>query len=178
MGVSWTVAGSFLIAFVLLTPGITETPEEGLKSAISTVRYPPLADLARIQGDVHLSLKSGEVSVVSGLPLLAKVAVDSAKSLGPILGDADFDLTFHFVVDDTSTSVRTQRTVKRGNAFERVFLRMFRLKTDKVVVDYECVEGIPPPNDLRVSGRLIEAWIHGKGLFCLQTNTVAKVAKR
>lgn len=154
-----------------------QTPEDGLRSEIKAVHYAPLAEQARIQGDVHLNVKSGVVTLLSGHPILAATAVESAKAFGSIQGQTDLDITYHFVLVDTATSVRTSIVVPRGNAFERAVLRMFGLKTEKVVVDYQCQEGVPPVNEFKIAGAVIEIRIFGR-TRCLQTEAATFVAKR
>ena len=165
------------VALVLLRAVAAQAPEDALKSKITGVHYPALGESARIQGDVRLNVKSGAVSLLSGHPMLVQIAVENAKALGSILGETNFEVTYHFVLDTPFNSVRTSRTVKRGNAFERAVLRMFGLKTEKVTVVYDCKEVAPPPSDLKISGAVIEIWVHGRE-FCLQTEAAAVVAKR
>lgn len=141
------------------------------------MRYIPLAEQARIQGDVHLNVKSGAVTVLSGHTLLAPGAVENAKTVASIQGEADLDMTYHFVLVDTFKSVPTSVTVPRGNVFERAVLRVFGFRTEKVVVVYRCEEGAPPPNDFTVAGAVIEIWIYGR-VRCMQTETATLVAKR
>jgi hypothetical protein len=162
----------FVVALVLVGAASAQTTEDGLRSEIKTVRYVPLAEQARIQGDVHLSVKSGVVTLLSGHPLLAPTAVESAKAFGSIQGKTDFDMTYHFVLVDAATDVPV--TVPRGNAFERAVLRVLGLKTVKVV--YRCQEGAPPANDLKIAGAVIEIWIFGRAR-CLQP-ALTLVAKR
>jgi hypothetical protein len=117
------------VKFLVVGAALAQTPEDVLRSQIATARYAPLAEQARIQGDVHLKLNSGVVTVLSGHPLLAPIAVDSAKTFGPVQGRTELDVMYHFVLVDTS--VPTSTIVKRGNALERAVLRMFGLKTEK-----------------------------------------------
>jgi len=152
----------FVLALLFIGVALAQTPQNELKSKIGAVRYPPLAEAARVQGDVHLSLKSGVVTFLSGPPLLAQAALDGAKALAPIQGGVDLDLMFHFVFVDTVTSVPTPMTVKRGNALERAVLRMFGFKTEKVVVYNVCQSGVATPSDLRISGATVEVWIYGR----------------
>ena len=159
------------VKFLVVGAALAQTPEDGLRSQIATVRYAPLAEQARIQGDVHLKLNSGVATVLSGHPLLAPIAVESAKALGPVQGRTELDVTYHFVLVDT---VLTSMIVKRGNAFERAVLRMFGLKTEKIV--YGCQEGIPPANDVKLAVPVIEIWIYG-GTQCLQTQEATFVAR-
>ncbi len=113
------------------------------------------------------------VTILSGHPILSPIAVESAKAFGSIQGKTDVDMTYHFILVDTATNVPI--TVPRGNAFGRAVLRLFGLKTVKVVL--ECQEGAPPANGLRIAGAVIEIWIFGR-TRCLQTEAATLVAKR
>lgn len=170
-------ARALTVALVLLGSVAAQTPEDALKSKIAGVHYPLLAESARIQGDVRLNLKSGAVSLLSGHPMLAQIAVESAKAFESIQGETNLDVTYHFVIDTPFNSVRTSKTVKRGNAFERAVLRMFGLNTEKVTVVYDCERAVPPPSDLKITGAVIEIWVHGREV-CLETEAATVVAKR
>jgi hypothetical protein len=165
------------VAWLLVGSAFAQTPEDGLRSRIATVHYALLAEQARIQGDVRVHLNSGVATLLFGHPLLAQTAVESAKAIGSIGSETNLDLTYHFVLADTTVSVRTPTTVKRGNAFERAVLRMFGRKTEKVVLEYECQEGLPPPNVGKVVGSVVEIWIYGR-THCLQTEGAALLARR
>ena len=167
----------FVIALILVGAASAQTPEDALRSKIKSVHYAPLAEQARIQGDVHLNVKSGVVTLLAGHPLLAPIAVESAKAVGSIQGETDLEMTYHFVLVDTTTSVPTSITVPRGNAFERAVLRVFGRKTVKEVLYYQCEEGTPPASDLKISGAVIEVWVFGR-TRCVQTNVAMLVAKR
>jgi hypothetical protein len=165
------------VACLLVAAAFAQTAEEGLRSRITTVRYAPLAEQARIQGDVHLNLNSGVVTLLSGHPLLTPMAVESAKAFGSIPGQTDVDVTYHFVIVDTAPNVPTSTTVKRGDAFERATLRLIGLKTGKVVHGYQCESGVAPANDVRVNGAVIEIWIYGR-TSCLMPQTATLAARR
>lgn len=168
---------TLLVASLALRVALAQTLGDELRSKITAVHYAPLAEAARIQGDVHLKVAAGVVTVLSGHPLLAGTAFQSAKSFGSMQGETDIDVTYHFVLVDTATSVPTWVTVKRGNALERAILRMFGLKTEKVILDYQCQEGDRPTNDLKVSGATIEVWVYGRSR-CLQTQAAEVLARR
>jgi hypothetical protein len=155
---------------------LTQT-EDGWRTKVAAIRYPSLAEHARIQGDVRLKVNSGGVTLVSGHPLLAPLAIETAKTFGSSQGQANFDVTYHFVIANTAASVPTLTTVKRGNRLERAVLRVFGFKTEKVVRTYRCEVGIAPPNDVKAEGAVIEIWIYGRTL-CLETDTSALVARR
>ena len=115
--------------------------------------------------------------LVSGHPLLASLAIENAKTFGAYQGQADLDVTYHFVIVDTATSVLTSTTVKRGNALSRLVLRAFGCKTRRVVRTYECKEGVAPASDIKIAGTVVEVWVYGR-TRCLQTDTATLVAKR
>jgi hypothetical protein len=154
-----------------------QTAEDALKSKLTSVHYIPLAERARIQGDVRLNLNNGLITVVSGHPLLAPIAVESAKAVGSIQSQSRLDLTYHFVLVDTATIVPTSTTVKRGNSFERAILRAFGLKTEKVVQGYRCESGVAPASEMKINGDAIEIWVYGR-TFCLETSTSTLAASR
>jgi len=167
----------FLIALIFAEAASAQTPDEGLRSKIRAVHYPRLAEQARIQGVVHLNVKSGVVSVVGGHPLLYPTAIESAKVLGSIQGNTDVEMTYHFVLVDNTTSVPTRFTVPRGNVFERAVLRVFGRKTVRVLVEDRCEEGAPPANDVRIAGAVVEVWILGQ-IHCLQVDRATLLAER
>ena len=166
-----------LSVLLLVTAASAESLEDELRPKITATRYPPLAEMARIQGDVRLKFNSGAVTVLSGHPLLATTATESSQGFSSILGPRDFEVTYHFVFADTAARVHTLRTIERGNAFERALMRMFGLKTERVVDDYRCEEVVAPPNDFRVAGNVIEIWIYGK-TFCGTISTAPAMAAK
>jgi hypothetical protein len=167
----------FVISLALAGAVSAQTSEAGLRSKIKAVRYVPLAEQARIQGDVHLNVKAGVITLLSGHPLLAPMAIESAKGFGSIKGKTDIDMKYHFVLVDTTTSVPMSITIPRGNAFERALLRVCGRKTVKLVLEIRCREGDPPPNDLKAAGAVIEIWIFGT-TRCLNTEAATLTAKR
>ena len=169
--------GTSLVSCLLVGVACAQIPEDVLKSKLTSVRYAPLAEQARIQGNVRLNLNAGVITVISGHPLLTPIAVASAKVLGSAQIKMGLEVTYHFVLVDTVTSVPTVTTVKRGNTFERAILRVFGLKTEKVVHGYRCEEGVAPVNDVKVDGTDIEVWVYGR-TRCLQINTATLVARR
>jgi hypothetical protein len=168
---------TFALAMLFAGAAFAQTPVGELRSKLASIRYAPLAEAARVQGDVHLRIDSGVVTLLSGPPLLAQTAIESAKAFGSIQSGVDIDLTYHFVLAVSASSVPTLVTVKRGNAFGRAMLRMFGIKTEKVVVDYRCEEVTPPANDLKISGLTVEIWIYGR-TRCLMTAAATLIARR
>jgi hypothetical protein len=166
-----------VVACLLVGAAFAQTAEDVLKSKLTSVNYPPLAEMARIQGDVRLNLSGGVITVVSGHPLLAPIAVANAKAFGSVQSQTDVDVTYHFVFVDTTTSVPIVTTIKRGNAFERAILHVFGRKTEKVVHGYQCESGVAPANDVRVNGAAIEIWIYGR-TFCLMPQAAMLAARR
>lgn len=144
----------FFAALLIGKAILAQGPDADLRSKIASVRYPPLAKAARVHGDVHLTLKSGVVTVISGPPLLTRTAVENAKTFGSVKGGEEIDVFYHFAFVNAATPVAMM--VRRGNAFERAMLRVLGLKTEKTILVW-C--GEPPPNDLKTSDTMIEVWI-------------------
>src|ERR1019366_2714957 len=145
-----------------------QTPEDALRERIAAVRYAPLAAAAQVQGDVRLRIDSGKVALLSGPPLLASTAIESAKALGSTQGEANLEVTYHFSLVK-ALDVPTSTLVKRGDAFDRLVLRVLGIKTEKVVVDHQCQKAVPPANIFKVAGTVIEVWIYGAA-WCLTTS--------
>jgi hypothetical protein len=103
---------AFSLALLLAGAVFAQTPEDGVISRAAGVHYPPLADAARVQGDVHLIRNAGVVTLISGPPLLAQTAINSAKAVVAMQGENSLELTYHFVFVNTTIIVTTSTTVK------------------------------------------------------------------
>ena len=172
-----TKFGRPTVPLLLAASAFAQTPGAEWRSNVASMHYPPLAEAARVYGDVHLRFHSGTLSALSGHPLLVQAAIQNTKMLGSLPGGTDVDLVYHFILVETTTSVPMPVNVKRGNAFERAVLRIFGRKTEKVVVEYRCQEGTPPASHLDASATNIEVWVYG-GTHCLQTQAATLVAQR
>src|SRR5436309_4567883 len=94
------------IGCLLVGAAVAQT-QDGLRSSIANLHYSPLAEMALIQGNVRLRVNSGAVTLISGHPLLAALAIKNAKTFQAIQGQANLDVTYHFVIVDTAVSVPT-----------------------------------------------------------------------
>src|SRR6266516_3521199 len=114
-----------VLAVVFLVPLATFAQEvSGLAAKVEVVRFPPLARQARIQGDIRLRSGPDGITLVTGHPLLARVALDNLKELGKV-SDAEIEAVYHFVLVN-ETEIRVTRTVvKKGNRLTRLILRAF-----------------------------------------------------
>jgi hypothetical protein len=93
------------------------------------LRYPPLPKQARITGIVRLKVSAGtsEVTVESGHQLLipaAKANLEKWQFNPPLAAPIFFEYVFRLTEPDTIT-----RSVQRGDALGRLFLRIFRQPT-------------------------------------------------
>lgn len=152
----------------LLLAGVAfgQIPEDQLRSKIQGIHYLRLAEMPRVQGDVHLKVSDGVVSLLSGPALLTQTAVEGTKSFVSLLGGGDFDVTYHFGFVFVDRMKRT--TIKKGNTFERSLLRLVGLKTEKVVL--VCEDGPDPLSDFKIADANIEIWVSGAS-HCVQTET-------
>jgi len=128
------------------------------------IRYPPLAKVARIRGDVLIS--GG--NAVTGHPILREPALRGLDVLN--LHAPQTDVLFHFILSDIILSPRTE-TIPKGDAFDRFFLRLLRIPTTRKIATQVCTEGPnAPANRIDSTKDPIEAWIYGKAP-CIETNT-------
>ncbi len=153
---------AFISALLIAGAAFAQSPDDDLRSKIASVRYPPLAEAARVRGDVHLKVSDGAVTFLDGHPLLAPTSVEATKSFAPLLGSANIDVTYHFAFVSVSRPI----TVKRGDAFGRAILRLLGLKTEKVA--YTCDNGVAPESSLKDSGTTVEIWVYGRDR-CVET---------
>ena len=162
--------GRAILIFALLSVSSVsaQVSEDELKSKIAPAVYPRLGEMARIEGDVLIEVSAGMVAVLSGNQVLVPAALESAAPLALVQGGGDLPLTYHFLLVDTSHSVTRPVTIPRGNALERVMLRIFHRKTEQVVLQQRCEEGPVPPNDFSISGTGIEIWVFGAPPLCIR----------
>ena len=117
-----------LVCLGVLALGATaQDIPEGIKYDLTGLTYPRIANLARVQGVVRLELipnETGqEVRLISGNALLAREPIDNLakwQTRQPVT----VKYVFKFV-DPEPVKVR----VPKGNAFDRVWLRIFHLPT-------------------------------------------------
>lgn len=109
-----------------------------MESKLETLRYPSLPKAARIQGNVLLRSTPKGVELVSGNPLLAPAALEDFKAISQLL-DGRSEVLFHFILVDPNILV-TRTRIKKGDAIDRFFLRILRIKTEKILEEYDCVE--------------------------------------
>jgi hypothetical protein len=88
------VVTTLAVAMLVIGAASTQNPEDELRSKVASIRYLPLAEQARIQGDVHLEIKSGVVKILPGHPLLSQNASESAQDFESLLPGRDLDVTF------------------------------------------------------------------------------------
>jgi hypothetical protein len=108
--------------------------------------------------------------VISGHPLLAQTAVASLQEIGKI-SERESEAIYHFqFIDNTEIQV-TKRIEQRGNRFERLILRAFMRKTERVVEYTQCVEKpLLPKNKIELGEDRLEVWIYASAT-CVQTAT-------
>ena len=131
---------------------------------VKQIRYPPLAAAARVQGDVRLRSGPEGVVLIGGPPLLVQAAMEGVKSLGRLSDLGDTEVVFHYSLVEPSVHEVTVR-VKKGHAFDRLFLRVLGFKTEKTVKERECVDTEPPPeNRIDSTKAPIEVWVYHRNL--------------
>ena len=149
--------------------GLLAQDNLAITTKVEAWKYPNLARQARIQGDVRLQFRSGVPGVTSGHPLLAPSALENLKSLGELPDAAN--VVYHFVLLESTVEV-TRTTVKKGDAFDRFFLRLLRIRTERTVEETKCVSDADsaPKNRIDLTRNPVEVWIYGV-VPCLQVET-------
>ena len=145
---------------------VAAAQDNELTKKVEEVNYPPLAKQARIQGDIFLRIGSGKnVEPLRGHPMLAYIALDNLKDISKFL-NPNTGVIYHFTLlfpESTTT------TVKKGDALDRFFLRILKIKTIKVVKETRCAQiPIPPKNWPDLTKNPVEIWIYGS-TGCLDT---------
>jgi hypothetical protein len=126
-------------------------------------RYPALAAAVRVHGDVLIS--GGKV--ISGPPLLGDSALRSVDLLN--IRTPGTTVLIHFILSDTILSQRTD-AIPKGDAFDRFFLRLYRIPTTRKIAAQVCTESPnAPANRIDSTRDPIEVWIYGK-VPCIETN--------
>ena len=157
-----------LLAVFLLAP-LATYGQERMLSSVEAMRFPRLPRMARIQGDVRLHSGSDRITLVSGHPLLDQAAIDNLKEIGQLI-EGKSEVLYHFVLVDEAEIRVTKTTVKRGNRFERIILRAFLMKTEKVVESTDSNDENPPRQKNRIDFTKdpIEVWVYGVIASCLR----------
>jgi hypothetical protein len=139
-----------LACFVCLADGCAQSGEP-----LNAIVYPPLAAAARVQGDVLIS-----DGAFTGPPLLRQAALRGIELLKS--NPSQSGAMFHFVLVGTVQSTRTEKVVK-GDAFDRVFLRILRIPVAKKIETRECTERPNiPANRIDTTKDPIEIWVYGR----------------
>ena len=157
--------------YVMLLPLVAtaQAVPEGVKYDLTDLTYPRVARLARIQGVVKLELipnETGqEVKLISGDPLLAPQATGN---LSKWRTNQPITVNFIFRLADPDIS---KKRVPKGDAFDRMILRMFHLAT--YTEEYYCKQSsdkLVEPNVVQEAPVILDVEIVG-GTNCLQVET-------
>ncbi len=148
----------------------------GVKYDLTGLTYPRVGQLARVEGVVKLALipnETGqEVTLISGHPILAPQAKENLakwRTNQPVSVNYIFKLT-----DPEIVKVR----VPKGNAFDRLWLRMFRLATytEQPRCQNSSTISVSKPRVAQQSPLIVEVEITGE-VRCIQTETSLVAAR-
>lgn len=145
---------------------------------VEEMKYPRLAQMGQVSGVVCIEwLKGGSFRTTKGHPILIPSAEENLKKIGGFFGK-DVTVVYQFILVDTGTSRSKKVVVKRGDAFDRFFLRVFRMKTEKVIEKPECEDSQNNlKNTIDLSKDPIEIRVFGS-IPCLQTLPASTVSRR
>lgn len=138
-----------------------EFPDSWLARAAS-VRYPPLAEAVRLQGEVRLQLTPDGPQIMSGPPLLLGTVSKHARALGLPENQTQLNLVYRFVFIENAISVQNSVTVERTNPLFRVVLKALGIRTTKTVLQSACQEVPAPPSRVTASSHDVEIEVYGQ----------------
>jgi hypothetical protein len=158
-----------ILVLALLISRIDSAQAASLKMKVEGIRYPSLADQARIQGEVEFYVKEGKIDVVHGHPLLAPAAELNLRNLEPYL-PTNVHAIYIFKLSP-QPKVEIIR-VPKGDRFERAILRLLHLDTEKAVMTYHCEpkQGDPSIYELDEKTGELRIRVFG-GVHCLMDST-------
>jgi len=141
------------LCFALAVFGIVAFAQEerdtkSLHPNLAGLNYPGLARQARIQGAVILTVSSDDAGiikpkVISGHPILIPVVLDNIKkwkTSSPLKGNVG--IVYLFVLHEPSYTTEVTR-VPRGDALDRLFLKLFHQRTYTETKHDNCVNNYP-----------------------------------
>lgn len=145
-------------------------PPPDLGNRIASLRYPPLAEQARIQGEVSFVVRQNVPADLKGHPLLVYDANRSWEALKIVAPDG-FMVRFHYILDQEPVIRHTKHQTPRGNGFDRLWLRLFHQPTTRAEEKWDCDDRGPhQPSTVQFDqqGLPVEITLHGK-MVCRQT---------
>jgi hypothetical protein len=167
-----TRLGTAIASLSLLAGAGLAQDEAALMSRLRQIRYPPIAAAARVMGDVRLRSGSEGVVPISGPPLLVRAALVSLEGLGKFPERSATEVVFHFSLLETPVR-EVALTVKKGDAFDRLILRVLGFKTEKIIKEKECVTNMELTENRIDSARgQIEVWVDGRICPLVETSGV------
>jgi hypothetical protein len=138
--------------------------QQSMAEKLAALQYPELASRTRIQGDVRIVIDAGEPRVLSGNQLLTAGTVENARIIS--VASESVELVFHYQLAGGTRLIH--RNQPKGNAFDRMILRLLHRPTFRVVPACEETRDTIPPNRADFTKKPIEVWVYG-GDRCLQT---------
>jgi len=136
-----------------------------IEDKLAALQYPRIAGMVRVQGDVGFAIDAGAARVLSGNQMLATGAIENARML---VGTTDpVELLFHYQLVDAGSRIVQLREPK-GDAFDRLILRLLHRPTFRMVDACAETRDNLPPARADLTTKPIEVWIY-EGVRCLQT---------
>jgi len=166
--------GALAVAF----GAFAQSEEPRLVVNLDGLRYPPIARQARIRGDVAFEVSAlGRKLMSESSLLLSRPAQENLATWTlPPLETGRYLISYHF--DFVEEGGMRQVTVPIGNKFERIFRRLFRAPTTRIVSRcYDGRDADPPPRYTAVQDGDVKIDVFvGSVAGCLQTEEASQVA--
>ena len=151
--------GRIIIGFIVAVPVVMGQDPGTLQERLDAIKFPAIARQARQRGDVRVSAESGNVHAVSGPALLRESAIEGAKLLAPNLSigrsSEPLEFIFHYGFAD---ELPVKKVRLKGDAFDRVFLRLLHLPTSRTVMEVDCHAHLLPGR-IDSTRSAVEVWV-------------------
>ena len=126
------------VLMALCSAAVAMQARETFQPDLSGLVYPVLAKSARMQGLVKFSVKDGKITLISGHPILVQNAKQNLERWALEIPSSDeFRVNYSFLLTDESTTKIVETEQPIGDAFDRLFLRIFRRSTTRRVPTIE-----------------------------------------
>jgi hypothetical protein len=158
------------LVFISWFAALSANAQSELSPDLTGLRYPPLANAARIEGSVEFLRGSGDFKPVSGHPMLIASARSNLERWKNSLSkDIPVSVTYRYHLLEPRI---VEEKVPIGNSVERFFLRILLRPTNRKVSG--CAQPVDPAPRFQITrdaGRDIIEIIVEAEKRCVQTNT-------
>jgi hypothetical protein len=169
----------FVLLFIVCF-GVSAQDIASIKADVAKTRYPPIAELARVQGDVVIDLGE-EDKIVSGPAMLRQSALDNV--IGLSAPNSVRQVVYHFQLAGPWYKTQYYEEKPEYDLLDRVFMKIIRKKSKKPIIhsystcDYSNLKFPEWEPLLSFDVKTLHVWKYGF-VRCLNTQSSELVTSR